>query len=147
MLAVSSDGGVNWQTDVRRLSGNVDAVNTWHNESVDLTPYQSSNTMIRFRGKASRSKEDADVDNVKIEGTLAGPPEISISDATATEGGSTWGFSDAIALDGSGISRWTWGVAQGTNGDLSVSFRRVISGDEVSSRMVKIVGGTGKCDH
>jgi len=84
-LDVSSDGGATWQSDVRRLSGNVDAENTWHSETVDLTPYKSSNTLVRFRGKASRGNEDADVDNVKITGTPAGPPEISISDATMAE--------------------------------------------------------------
>lgn len=84
-LDVSSDGGASWQTDVRRLSGNVDAENTWHGESVDLTPYASANTLVRFRGKASRSNEDADVDNVQITGVPAGPPTVSISDATIAE--------------------------------------------------------------
>ncbi|MEM9659122.1 MAG: hypothetical protein AAF961_12245, partial [Planctomycetota bacterium] len=68
-LDVSSDGGATWQTDVRRLDGNVDVENTWHAETVDLTPYASTEVAIRFRAKASRGNEDANVDNVKITAT------------------------------------------------------------------------------
>ncbi len=65
-LDLSTDGGASWQTDVRRLNGNVDAENTWHNESVDLSSYTTSQLLVRFRSKVSRSNEDANVDNVKI---------------------------------------------------------------------------------
>lgn len=101
-LDVSSDGGATWQNDVRRLSGNVDAENTWHSESVDLTPYASSNLVIQFRSTVSRSNEDANVDNVQITGAPTGAPEISISDAVVTEGDTTLKEIDQFVANGSG---------------------------------------------
>ncbi|MCA9180414.1 MAG: hypothetical protein KDA51_03155, partial [Planctomycetales bacterium] len=68
-LDISSDGGTSWQTDVLRLDGNVDAENTWHSETVDLTAYGWTNLKIRFRSTVSGSSEDANVDNVQIVGT------------------------------------------------------------------------------
>ena len=38
-IDISTDGGANWQNDVRRLSGNVDSEDVWHSESVDLLAY------------------------------------------------------------------------------------------------------------
>ena len=54
---------------MRQLRGNVDAENTWHNETVDLAAYSSTNLLIRFRSSVSGSSEDADVDNVRIVGS------------------------------------------------------------------------------
>ncbi len=71
-LDVSTNGGSSWSYDVRRLSGNVDAENTWHSESVDLSGFASSNLLIRFRSYVSSSSEDANIDNVKIVGFAAG---------------------------------------------------------------------------
>ena len=68
-LDMSTDGGGSWTTDVLRLNGNSSPENTWHSETVDLTPYTSSNLLVRFRAYVSRSNEDANVDNVKIIGT------------------------------------------------------------------------------
>jgi len=58
---------------VRRLDGNVDAEDVWHSETVDLAPFASSNLVIRFNTWVSDSNEDANVDNVQIVGTPAGP--------------------------------------------------------------------------
>ena len=65
-LDISTNGGASWNQDVLQLQGNVDAENTWRNESVDLMAYQSSDLLIRFRSSVSGSREDANVDNVRI---------------------------------------------------------------------------------
>ncbi|MCA9170984.1 MAG: hypothetical protein KDB23_25095 [Planctomycetales bacterium] len=70
-IDVSSDGGATWQSDVRRLSGNVDADNSWHSETVNLAAFMSANTLIRFRSKVSSYSEDASIDNVKIVGRIS----------------------------------------------------------------------------
>ena len=59
----SRDGS--WQ-QVRTLNGNVDQENVWHQETVDLGDYQSSDFKIRFRAKVSGSREDGNVDYVQI---------------------------------------------------------------------------------
>ncbi|MFO0924776.1 MAG: hypothetical protein U0905_20100 [Pirellulales bacterium] len=69
-LDLSTNNGATWIQDVRRLNGNVSAENTWIRETVDLTPYQTSQFKIRFRSSVSDSTEDANVDNVRITGTL-----------------------------------------------------------------------------
>lgn len=118
-LDVSSNGGATWLTDVRRLSGNVDAENTWHNESLDLTPYSSSNVLIRFRAKVSGSSEDANIDNVQVVGTAPdGPPEISISDVMATEGGKQFRLIDELIAPGSGGLMNARGIEVGPDGHL-----------------------------
>ncbi|QDV26785.1 Calx-beta domain-containing protein [Aureliella helgolandensis] len=70
-LDVSTNGGASWTQNVRQLRGNVDAENSWHSESVDLGPYNSSELKIRFRSYVSSSSEDANVDNVRIVGSAA----------------------------------------------------------------------------
>ncbi len=77
-MDVSSNGGATWQTDIRRLNGNVDAENTWHSETVDLTACASSNLLVRFRSLVSGSKEDANVDNVKIIGFQANTTPVGL---------------------------------------------------------------------
>ncbi|MBN1766242.1 MAG: hypothetical protein JW860_13360 [Sedimentisphaerales bacterium] len=62
---VSTNGGSIW-TERARLRGNVDAENTWHNPSIDVTGISSGNLRIRFRGTMSGSNEDADVDDVSV---------------------------------------------------------------------------------
>ena len=82
-LDVSSDGGATWTNSVRQLNGNSDPENQWQSESVDLTPYTSSNVLIRFRAQVSLSSEDANIDNVKITGQTSEPdfpPTIDYSD-------------------------------------------------------------------
>ncbi|MDV6029899.1 MAG: hypothetical protein F9B45_07285 [Phycisphaera sp. RhM] len=77
-LDLSSDGGATWQTDVLRLDGNVDSENSWHSETVDLTPYASDSLLVRFRSKVSRSNEDANVDNVQITGIEANTEPVGL---------------------------------------------------------------------
>ncbi|MEM9658106.1 MAG: SBBP repeat-containing protein, partial [Planctomycetota bacterium] len=50
-LALDVFDGSSWTNDVLRLNGNSDPENTWHAETVDLTPYLSSNTLVRFRAQ------------------------------------------------------------------------------------------------
>lgn len=72
-LDISSNGGITWNTSVLQLDGNSDPENQWQSETIDLTPYASSNLVIQFRSKVSRSNEDANVDNVRITGEKSGP--------------------------------------------------------------------------
>lgn len=72
-LDISSNGGATWNTSILQLDGNSDPENQWQSETVDLTPYASSNLVIQFRSKVSRSNEDANVDNVKITGVPQTP--------------------------------------------------------------------------
>lgn len=67
-LDVSIDGGSTWTNNIRRINGNQSLENVWLDESVDLTPYRSSNLKIRFRSLVSDSVEDGNVDNVRIIG-------------------------------------------------------------------------------
>ncbi len=107
-----------WQ-EVDRLQGNVDVENTWHHETISLDNYLTAGTQIRFRASVSDSTEDGNVDNVKIVGTLAGPPQISISDATATEGSNGGKFIDVFAQDVANL-QWPSDLAFGPDGDLYV---------------------------
>jgi beta-lactam-binding protein with PASTA domain len=60
---VSTNGGASW-TEHRRLRGNVDSENTWHSEQVDLSGISS--LRVRFRARMSWSREDANVDEVRV---------------------------------------------------------------------------------
>jgi PKD repeat protein len=113
-LALDLFDGTSWQ-EMAKLSGNVDAENTWHHEvlTIDGT-YLVDNFQLRFRAKMSASDEDANVDNVQLVATsLAAPPsDPPVADAgglyNADEGGS-------VLLDGSASSdpdgvivAWDW---------------------------------------
>ena len=81
------DGG--W-TEVAKLSGNVDQENVWHSETITVDgAYLATNFQFRFRGKMSKSDEDANVDNVQLVATsLAGPPnQLPSADAGGTYSG------------------------------------------------------------
>jgi len=111
-LDISTNGGSSWIQDVRRLSGNVDTENVWHNETVDLSAYSSSNLKIRFRSKVSASDEDANVDNVRITAIPAGPntPPVAVAGGpyAVNEGGSvTLSASGSSDNDGT-ISNYAW---------------------------------------
>lgn len=80
-LDVSTNGGATWIQDVRRLNGNVSPENVWRTETVDMTPYMTANTKIRFRSTVSASDEDANVDNVLINGIVSGPNASPIANA------------------------------------------------------------------
>ena len=105
-LDISSDGGATWNNSVLQLNGNSDPENQWHSETVDLTPYASSNLVIQFRAKVSRSNEDANVDNVKIKGVSSGPqfpstfsyPDFSDSTGIVLVGDALIANSDTLRL-------------------------------------------------
>ena len=105
-LDISTDGGANWTDNVLRLDGNVDAENTWHNETVDLSAYASPNLLIQFRSKVSSSTEDANVDNVRIVGELKTPafdptidyPDFSDLSGLTLLGSATTGPNDVLRL-------------------------------------------------
>ncbi len=61
---VSPDNS-NWEQKAI-LRGNQDAENTWHAVQVDLATAGWQQLYIRFRGRMSRSNEDANVDDVKV---------------------------------------------------------------------------------
>lgn len=48
------------------LDGNVDTENYWHHLQLDVNTSGKSNMLLRFKGKMSRSNEDAYVDTVKV---------------------------------------------------------------------------------
>lgn len=98
-LDISTDGGASWTQDVRRLNGNVSVENVWHSEVVDMTPYMTANTKIRFRSKVSASDEDANVDNVRITGIVAGPNSAPVADAG---GGYVMNEGSSVVLSGLG---------------------------------------------
>ncbi len=91
-LDVSDDDGANWY-EIKALRGNVDTENVWHHETVDLSAYMVSNFKIQFRATVSSSKEDGNVDNVKIVSSGipdATPPTItSITGDISTTTGET----------------------------------------------------------
>ena len=60
---VSSDNGKTW-VEERRLRGNVDQEEVWHQETVEVSNIDS--LMLRFRGRMSDFREDADVDDVEV---------------------------------------------------------------------------------
>ncbi|MDY6892473.1 MAG: PKD domain-containing protein, partial [Chloroflexota bacterium] len=66
-VALDLWNGATWN-EVAKLRGNIDAENIWHHETVDLGAYQISDFKLRFRGKMSYSREDANVDTVRITG-------------------------------------------------------------------------------
>ena len=100
---VSSNGGASWTNSVLQLNGNSDPENQWRSETVDLTPFASSDVLVRFRAQVSRSNEDANVDNVKITATAPS------NEAPAANAGADQTLSDAggngdefVMLTGSG---------------------------------------------
>ena len=64
-LALDLWNGTSWN-EVALLRGNVDAENVWHDEAIDLSDYLIGDFKLRFRGKMSLSREDANVDVVRI---------------------------------------------------------------------------------
>ena len=73
---MSGDGGASWALDVRQLRGNESEENVWNpgygvgeSTRVDLSEWiESTDLKVRFRSSVSGSREDANVDIVKIWG-------------------------------------------------------------------------------
>ena len=97
-LDISGDGGLSWTLDVMQLRGNESEENVWNpgygpgeSTSVNLGPWLGSTDLkVRFRSLVSASREDANVDNVKIVGSNFDPPMCGGSSGFArfTSGGS-----------------------------------------------------------
>ena len=113
-LALDLFDGTSWQ-EVARLSGNVDAENTWHHEALTIDgDWLVDNFQFRYRAKMSGSDEDANVDNVQLIATsLAAPP----SDPPVAEAGGPYSVDEGgcVLLDGSEsadpdgtIVAWDW---------------------------------------
>jgi VCBS repeat-containing protein len=81
-LALDLFDGTSW-TEVATLRGNVDQENVWHAETITVDGgYLVEDFKIRFRAKASRSNEDANVDDVQLVATsLASQPPVAGDDA------------------------------------------------------------------
>ncbi|MFO0903898.1 MAG: PKD domain-containing protein [Pirellulales bacterium] len=85
-LDVSTNGGVTWTLDVRRLSGNVSPEDKWVSETVDLSPYASSSAFkLRFRSLVSDANEDANVDNVRLVANPAAAAAAAMAAASVDE--------------------------------------------------------------
>ena len=68
-IDVSSDNGLNWQLDVWNIIGNID--DQWHNKSLNLSSFSSSELRIRFRVLTGNHwTSDIAIDKVSI---LGGP--------------------------------------------------------------------------
>ncbi|XZE56600.1 Calx-beta domain-containing protein [Planctomycetaceae bacterium SH139] len=147
-LDISSDGGATWNTSVRQINGNSDPENQWRSETVDLTPYASSNLVIQFRAKVSRSNEDANVDNVKITGQQSEPTfpaTISYPDFSDSSGLTLLG--DAAVADGNTL-RLTPAV-EGVNGAVWHENKQFVSVDWETSfdfNLNENVGDVGGSD-
>lgn len=100
-LDISTDGGANWIEGVRQLNGNQSQEDTWHSELVILDAFATEELKIRFRASVSSSKEDANVDNIRIVGTAMGP-----NDSPAADAGGPYNVAEgtAIQLDATGSS-------------------------------------------
>ncbi len=60
---ISTNNGASW-VEQKRLRGDIDVKDQWHNESFDFTNINS--LRLRFRGTMSSSIKDAEVDVVKV---------------------------------------------------------------------------------
>lgn len=135
-LDISTNGGASWTQDVRRLSGNVSAENVWHSEVVDLTPYISADLKFRFRSSVSASDEDANVDNVRVTGIVAGsntPPVADAGSGYAMNEGDSIPISGAASSDPDGsIVSYAWDLDNDGQYDdatgASVNFSTTVSG-------------------
>ncbi len=151
-IALDLYDGSSW-TEVASLKGNVDQENVWHNETVTIDgSYLVSNFQLRFRSTVSRSSEDGFVDNVKIEGTLAGPPAISISDVSVVEGDTSIRFIDDFITAGSGGLAAPGGMVLGSDGNLYVANKSndsVLRYDAVTGVFVDtfVLPGSGGLDN
>ena len=81
-LDISGDGGASWTLDVLQLRGNQSEENVWNpgyeagaSTRADLSDWVGSTSLkVRFRSTVSGSREDANVDNVKLWVTGTGTP-------------------------------------------------------------------------
>ncbi len=60
---ISTNGGTTW-TEKARLRGNYDAENVWHTETIEVTDIDD--LKLRFEGRMSNSREDANIDNIRV---------------------------------------------------------------------------------
>lgn len=135
-MDISTNGGLSWTQDVRRLNGNVSVEDVWHSETVDLTPYMSADLKIRFRSKVSASDEDANVDNVRIVGIADGPntaPIAVVGGPYSVSEGSSVTLSGAGSSDPDGsIASFAWDLDNDGQYDdasgMNANFSTTVSG-------------------
>ena len=108
-LDISGDGGETWRTNVLQLRGNESLENVWNpgirageSTQVDLADWLGSPDLkVRFRALVSGSREDANVDNVRIVGFNAGLPGGGGGGQGFLTGGGGSGFSFSFMTNGS----------------------------------------------
>ena len=124
-LALDLWNGTDW-IEAARLRGNVDPENTWHDESINLSSYLVSNFRLRFRGTMSSSWEDANLDTVRITGTILPAGDPPVADAGEDQSGNE---GSPVSFDGSGsydpdpdgtITSYDWNFGDG-NSDTGVN--------------------------
>ena len=100
-LDISGDGGQSWVIDVRQLRGNETQEDVWNpgyapgdSTQVNLAPWAGSTDLkVRFRSTVSGSREDANVDNVRIVGVNEGSTNSGgsqMSSASTSNGGDSF---------------------------------------------------------
>ena len=123
-LDISGDGGLSWTLDVMQLRGNESEENVWNpgygpgeSTSVNLAPWLGSTDLkVRFRSLVSASREDANVDNVKIVGSNFDPlmDGGSSSFSEFTSGGNQSQTGSAADFNSGDSSNTTFGSAAST---------------------------------
>jgi len=112
-VQVSTDGGSSWSADLWTLSG--DKGNSWFSSGiVSLNSYTSqTNVIVRWTGTTGSSyTSDMAIDDVTVDGTVAGPPVANFTaDDTTPAIGQTVNFTDAS----SGVpTSWAWSFSPTT---------------------------------
>lgn len=106
-LDISGDGGLSWTRDVRVLQGNFSQEDVWNpgyaqgeSTQVDLGSwFGSTDLKIRFRSSVSGSREDANVDNVKVIGSNPIAAPFSVETGASVTGASSNQSDNGSALD------------------------------------------------
>jgi hypothetical protein len=106
-LDISGDGGSSWTRDVRVLQGNFSQEDVWNpgyaqgeSTQVDLGSwFGSTDLKIRFRSSVSGSREDANVDNVKVIGSNPIAAPFSVETGASVTGASSNQSDNGSALD------------------------------------------------
>jgi serine/threonine protein kinase len=138
VVRVSSDGIV-WN-QVQQF-GSAQSDNQYH--FYDIPINNPSNTLyVGFSAGMSASNDQWYLDDIAVTGVPIGPPQISISDATASEGGMNWTFVESFESEAQVVPYQTWDVTRSDAGDY---YATTEGGGELSGIM-RIDGQTGEVD-